>query len=358
MREVDTHSRRNVHDFATTTAACASRLSSHPDEPLLAYYATPTPTHMPPPGSMVGPFEETPPRELGEFGLQVVGTPESIGEVILLKTLTTILAEWGVRVTQVRINALGDKDSKTRFSRELGLYVRKHAHHFDEECRGKLAENPYAPYQCHGETCRQVMSEGPRAMNFLSEKSRSHFRQVLEHLEGLSLPYQLDDLLIGDDRDPRLAFALDTEEPDQTLLVSVGGRYDDFVRRTTGRKEGSSVGASIYFRKKGLPPGSFSAAAPARKPHIYFVQLGLRAKLQSLTVLDLLRGAGVPVLQSFDSSRLAPQLSAAREQGVSHLIIMGQREALDGTVIVRAMNNSSQHIVALTALPRFLKALK
>jgi histidyl-tRNA synthetase len=63
-------------------------------------------------------------------------------------------------------------------------------------------------------------------------------------------------------------------------------------------------------------------------------------------------------MQSFDSAKLTPQLSAARAAGVSHLLIMGQREALDGTILVRAMNDSRQTIVGLGDLPRYLKNLR
>ena len=60
------------------------------------------------------------------------------------------------------------------------------------------ATNPLSPYSCSNLECRAVLTSGPRSMNFLSEKSRGHFRTVLEHLENLGLPYEIDDLLLGD----------------------------------------------------------------------------------------------------------------------------------------------------------------
>jgi histidyl-tRNA synthetase len=72
----------------------------------------------------------------------------------------------------------------------------------------------------------------------------------------------------------------------------------------------------------------------------------------------VLRRAHIPVLQSFDSTKLSPQLTAARQAGVSHLLIMGAREALDGTVLVRTMDDSSQTTVELRELPRYLKTLR
>ncbi len=340
---------RGVHSFGTAANTCNLIIAQNPTDPVLTFYATPTPSHIP---------AQFSPKDTGEFGLHVAGSPESLGEVVLLKTLFAILTVWGVPVARVRVNALGDRDSKARFERELLSYLRRHSGDLDPACQDTLTTNPLAPYTCQSEACRQVLADGPRAVNFLSEKSRSHFREVLEHVERLGLPYELDDLLVGDDREPRIVFAVDLAEEHPTVLGGTGGRFDEYVRRLTNKKDGAAVSASIFFRKKGTTRSCFSAHTPLRSPKIYFVQLGLRAKLQGLAVVDMLRQAQVPVSQSFDAKSLAPQLASARTLGVSHLLIMGQREALDGTVIVRSATNSSQTIIPLTTLPRFLKNLR
>jgi histidyl-tRNA synthetase len=276
----------------------------------------------------------------------------------MLKTLFAILNEWGAGVARVRVNTLGDRDSKARFERELSGYVRKHSADVSECCREEMVKNPFAIYNCKNDACHEMIQNGPRAMNFLSEKSRSHFKDVLEHIEKLGFPYELDDLLIGDERDPRLVFALDLAEEDATVMAATGGRYDEYLRKLTGKKDGSAVSSSIFFRKNGIARAHFTPTPSAKIPKVYFVQLGLRAKLEGLTVVDMLRSAGVPVSQSFDAKSLAPQLESAKAQGVSHLLIMGQREALDGTIIVRSSTNSSQTVLQLSALPRFLKTIK
>jgi len=340
---------KGMHTFGTTAEMCAVSFGHKVKDPVLAFYASPTPTHISPQYS---------PRETGEFGLQVVGSPDSLGEVLMLKTMFAILNEWGAGVAKVRVNTLGDRDSKARFERELGSYVRKHANEMSECCKMEVAKNPFAIYNCTNATCREVIQDGPRAMNFLSEKSRMHFKDVLEHIEKLGFPYELDDLLVGDERDPRLVFALDLAQEDATVIMASGGRYDEYIRKVTNKKDGSAVSSSILFRKNGIARAHFMPVPSAKIPKVYFVQLGLRAKLEGLTVVDMLRSAGVPVSQSFDAKSLTPQLESAKAQGVSHLLIMGQREALDGTIIVRSSTNSSQTILQLSALPRFLKTIK
>lgn len=352
---------RRAHSFATAAHASVQHTAVHPGEPVLAYWASASPVHLP--AGALGNSQANP-REVAEFGLNIVGVPDSIAEVVLLKAMSTIISEWGSPVARVRINALGDKDSKLRFEREVSVYLRKHLSELEPACKDAISENPLGPYNCQSGLCRTVVEGGPRAMNFLSEKSRLHFKEVLEHLEKLDVPYEFDDLLLGDAREPRMMFAFDLQNEDATVLGGTGGRFDDHFRKFHGHptaqagKEVSGVSASVYFRKASLMAPSFQLGIPSGSPDVYFIQLGLRAKLEGLAVVDLLRRAQIPVLQSFDSAKLSPQLSAAKAAGVSHLIIMGAREALDRTVLVRAMNDSHQTIVGLGDLPRFLKTLR
>lgn len=338
-----------LYTFPSAAQVAAAHASAHPGEPVLGFYATPAPLYTP---------AAYPAREVGEFGLQVLGTHESVGEVIVIKTLAMIASEWGLKITRVRLNALGDRDSQHRFEREIALHARKHAGRLETLCKDEAMKDPFALYRCNKQGCIDVASEAPRAVHFLSEKSRTHFRTVLEHVEQLGLNYELDDMLVGDERGPHLAFALDFEDADATLVGAVGGRFDEYLRRETRRKDSVGVGASIFFRKKGVTASACQSSSKAYKPKVYFAQLGLRAKLQGLTVVDMLRAARVPVRQSFDTSHLGNQLASARELGVSHLLIMGQREALDGTLIVRSMQNSAQTTLALSDIPRFLKTLR
>jgi histidyl-tRNA synthetase len=340
---------RGMPSFARSAGLCAVYAGLHPQEPVLAFYASASPAYAP---------HTVPLGETGEFGLMVVGTNESVGEIVLIKTISMILSEWGAPISRVRVNALGDRDSQSRFARELSLHVRKHMDRIDPSCAHQPSGDPLSLYRCAVANCREIVSEGPHPVHFLSERSRVHFRSVLENLERLGLPYEIDDTLLGDEKGPHVTFAVDLANNDATVFSAYGGRFDEFLKKEARRKDSAGVGASIYFRKKGAMRSHFQPELAARKPKVYFAQLGLKAKLEGLSVVEMFREAKIPVLQSFDSSRLGLQLAQAQAQGVSHLVIMGQREALDGTVIVRTMQNSSQVTVPLNQIPRFLRSLR
>ena len=357
LREIDpalfkTHVGRAPLSFNNAAIMGAQCISAKQREPILAYYASSAPSHLP---------SHIPSREAGEFCLQVSGASASISEVIVLTAIVAILDEFGVPVLRVRVNAFGDRDSRERFGRELTAFVRRRFAHEDaeinEEERLLILAHPASIYRSSLTVVRDMLAEAPRPVHFLSERSRLHFKGLLEELEQVGLPYELDDALWGDERELRITFSLDLPDGSEMVFASSGGRYDDYVARLAGRRENATVHASIYFRKKGIARSAYGSAACTR-PKLYFIQLGNRAKLQGLAVVDVLRRAHIPVAQSFDASQLTPQLSAAQNCGVSYALIMGQREALDGTVIVRSLRNNSQNIITLGLLPKYLRTLR
>ena len=51
-----------------------------------------------------------------------------------------------------------------------------------------------------------------------------------------------------------------------------------------------------------------------KKPKIYFIQLGLEAKLKSLNIIEILRKAHIPIAQSLSRDSLGSQLAIAEKR--------------------------------------------
>lgn len=333
--------------------AGARTLAAAPSEPILTYF----------PGYVSSRESVAPARESAEFALQIIGCPASIGEIHALKTLEAIIAEGGSRIAVARVNSIGDRDSRARFARELGVFLRRHSPRLESAVGipeyNRLLENPLRAYRSTHADTAELMREAPRPLHYLSEKSRAHFRQLLEHLERIGFPYFVDDQLIGQaagDCEPRVMFRLELEGSAGEITASLGGRYDDLALGS-GRATAAIVHASVVFRTR-------AALAPATlrksylRPKVYFVQFGDSAKLCGFSVIDTLRQARIPVGTQFYPRHLSPQLTAAAQIGVPYVLIMGAREALDQTVIVRTLATSSQTTVPICELPKHLRGLK
>ena len=137
-------------------------------------------------------------------------------------------------------------------------------------------------------------------------------------------------------------------------MLAKGGRCDELVKRMFN-VDIPTVSLVFEFEKKNIKEKELFALKRTRKPKVYFIQLGPEAKRRSLPIIDILRKSNIHTQHSLDSDKLADQLSFAQYFKVPYAIIMGHREALDGTVIVRDMNTQFQHTVLTDDLPQYLK---
>ena len=115
------------------------------------------------------------------------------------------------------------------------------------------------------------------------------------------------------------------------------------------------MSVNIVFKKPAVSPKLFFRSRP--QPKFFFIQFGSIAKLKSLSVIESLRQARIPVHHLLTSDKFVGQLTAAESLKTPFVIIMGQKEALENTVVVRQMSTRSQEIIPIPDLPVYLSKL-
>ncbi|MEK7589877.1 MAG: His/Gly/Thr/Pro-type tRNA ligase C-terminal domain-containing protein [Patescibacteria group bacterium] len=292
------------------------------------------------------------------FGLVAIGMKKSIAEALIIKTATTILEDIGIKDIQVHINSIGDKDSSLKFVNELNLYFRKNINSVPSQIRQSVKKDIFKAYdQLH----KGYSSSGeniPQPIKFLSDNNRKHLSEVLEYMETVGIPYEIDNFLIGNNEyySQTLFEIHNTQETEGISVVAKGGRCDELVKRMFN-VDIPTVGIVFEFERKGIKEKELQMLKRAKKPKIYFIQLGREAKRKSLPIIDVLRKSNIHTHHSLDNDKLSEQLSLAQYLEVPYAIIMGHREALDGTVIVRDMDTQFQHTVLVDDLALYLKGM-
>jgi len=159
----------------------------------------------------------------------------------------------------------------------------------------------------------------------------------------------------------RTVFEIYTEKTEDELPIQIasGGRYDYLARQIGGKKDVPAVGISIGVDRI-ISASWYKKLSPRiiKKPKIYFIQLGSEAKLKSLNIIDILRKAHIPIVQSLSKNSLSSQLAIAEKLKVPYALIFGVKEALEESVIVRDMSNRSQKTIKLNKLLEYLKNIK
>lgn len=84
-----------------------------------------------------------------------------------------------------------------------------------------------------------------------------------------------------------------------------------------------------------------------KNPKIFIIQLGDLGRKKALKLFEDFQKKGIKVAESFSKSSIMSQLKTADKMGVEMALILGQKEALEGTVIIRDMNSGVQETVSL-----------
>jgi histidyl-tRNA synthetase len=221
--------------------------------------------------------------------------------------------------------------------------------------REAMKEHPMLALQSLIDEKHDLAHTSPNPLEYLSDGSRKHFREIIEYLDMSETPYEIDSKMLGHHECYSDAiFALDINTDDETgaPISARGGRFDEFSGRNTSTRT-PSAGVVIQLNNSKAP--ARNPRTVAQKPSVYVVQLGFGPKIRSLMLVDALRQAGIPVMHDLASDSLSTQLREAEAMGVNYTIIVGQKEFVEGTVILRDMNARNQEYVTQDTLIRKLK---
>ncbi|MDE2040808.1 MAG: ATP phosphoribosyltransferase regulatory subunit [Patescibacteria group bacterium] len=293
--------------------------------------------------------------------LEILGSSGPIAEATLIQAARAMLAHEGYDKTMVEINSIGDRDSIARFVRELTAYYRKNMNEMTPECRQLFKTDPFDLLGSHDESCRELNAAAPRAMDFLTETSRRHLEEVLEYLETLGIPYTLNNGLLGNRKYcTETIFTIVNVDNRRTAetpsVLALGVRYNGLAKRLNMKRDIQGVGISLLIKEG--KNGMRKPVVKIKRPIASFVQLGLESKLLSLDIIEKLRQVKIPLYVSLAKDRLGAQVSSVEKYHTPYVIVMGKKEAVDRTAIVRRMDTHSQDIVPIEDLPRYMKKVE
>ncbi|HEY4488566.1 MAG TPA: His/Gly/Thr/Pro-type tRNA ligase C-terminal domain-containing protein [Candidatus Paceibacterota bacterium] len=326
---------RALRESARKFLACAPHDNS---EPLLAWRVTATQLNVP----------------AHALELHVIGASSAIAEALLLTVGNAIIGESGIGNRYLSINNIGSSESSNRYVRDIGSYLRKHIDTISPTLRPRAALDPLGTLVQLIERGHPAAPRAPQAMEYLTEDERRRFWELLEYLEVSGLAYELSPMVLGS-RDcwAHALYEISTvdEETGVRLTLASGGRYDPLATRLRGAHTPAATititcetrGKHVHKRQvRGLPA-------------IYFAHLGPEARRRALVVLENLRRAEIPVYQSLLYERIGEQMVRAKQLATPFILIIGYKEAMENTVLVREVSTNSQEAIPTDELPNYLR---
>jgi histidyl-tRNA synthetase len=277
-----------------------------------------------------------------------LGTDRAIADAVVIRALVALTRDLYHEEPIVRINSMGDKETRARYARELGVFFKKRATALPEEClmRAKTDTFDAAEYVIANECCDDL----PAPTEHLSDASRKRFEDLLEYLEMTETPYELARNLIS-----RGNVWNDTcfELTVGGNRVAWGSRYSDLTKHFFPSSPMSAIGAVLHIGSEGAV---VKKASPMRL-RFSFVHIGDEAKRISIRLAEEFRKARVPLSQHIGIESLTEQLGLAERDNNPYLLIMGRKEALEGSAILRNRQTQVETTLPLSNIIERLKAV-
>ena len=308
-------------------------------------------------------------RQFHQFNLEVIGDGSPVIDAQVIQIFYNILNELKLKNLIVEVNSIGDNQCRPYYKKLLQNYFRSRESSLCVDCRRRLKENPLRILDCKEEKCQRVKSQAPQLIDHLCEECHSHFKQVLEFLDEIELPYRLNPYLVrGLDYYTKTVFEIfkesskreeEKEERVSRNALVGGGRYDNLVK-LLGGEDTSACGGSMGVERiiSAMKEREVKFTKPAAPP-IFLAQLGNLAKRKILKLMEEFRQNKIQVGESFGKDSLNVQMKVADRLGARYTLLLGQREALEGTIIVRDMKSGNQETIKLDkAVKEMKKRLK
>jgi len=290
-------------------------------------------------------------REATQFNLEIIGDQKPLAEAVLITIAHNFFTELQIK-TQVQINSLGTAECRREYCVKLLAFYRERGRRSKlcRSCQNNLGKNCLSLLDCKEEECVKVRAEAPQIADHLPAESREHFTKTLEFLDELNISYNFNPYLVrGLNYYNDTVFEFWPMNEDGTILgktaLAGGGRYDSLVENLGGQPTpaiGLAIGLERTFsriRDKQLLTGT------VEEDIVFIAQLGEPARLKSLQLFDELRHAGFNVRQSFVSDSLKIQLEEAVNMRAKTSLILGRKEIMDGTILMRDMDSGAQETV-------------
>lgn len=295
-------------------------------------------------------------RQFNQLNLEVIGEGQPVIDAELIAVGYFLFRDLKLDVN-LHINSVGDEQCRPQYVELLREYYKPKKKNLCENCKTRLTKNTLRLLDCKEEACIEISQDAPQIVDHLCMPCRDHFVKVLEHLDETQIPYTLDFKVVrGLDYYTRTAWefypVVEGEEQmrSQSSLAG-GGRYDNLLEDLGANEPTPASGFAAGIERIILAMKTKNISLPALyTTDVFLAQLGETAQKQSIGLMEQLRQAGFRVWANLVKESLSSQLKIADKVGAKITLILGKKELIDGTIIIRDMTSGSQEIIDASKL--------
>ncbi len=296
-------------------------------------------------------------REFTQVNFEILGDKSAAIDSELIIIACSLLKNFKLE-SEVRLNSVGCLVCRLEYNKALGGYLKAKRGALCPDCRKRATKDPSRFLTCTNSKCVRLKEEAPQTVDWLCDDCRNHLFRVLEYLDESKISYRLDSNLVRTyDYYTKTVFEIDPvggEDQEKVTLVG-GGRYD-YLTEMLGGPEMPAAGFSMGLERvvNQIKTRKIEIPLPPA-PDVFLAQIGEQARQRAFAFFEELRKEDFSVKANFSKSSLKAQLDSAIKLGAKFVVILGQKEVVEGTILLRDLDSGIQEVVNISKVIKELR---
>jgi histidyl-tRNA synthetase len=230
-------------------------------------------------------------REFHQLDAEIIGAGDAQADVELLAFADQLLKELGITGTILKLNTLGDPQTRGAWRDALYEHFRGHASALSEDSQARLERNPLRILDSKAHQDWPVVDSAPTIDEFLTSEAADFFGKVTAGLGAAGIAWERAPRLVrGLDYYRHTAFEFITDRLGAQGTVLAGGRYDGLIE-ALGGPHTPAVGWAAGVERLAM----MIEVPEAEKPQIAIIVESQQMEADALRMLCALRHAGLSV---------------------------------------------------------------
>lgn len=297
-------------------------------------------------------------RQLNQFGVEVLGSADPAVDAEVIDLAMSCYQALGLKSIKLVINSLGDKESRDTHRRALIEHFTPYKGELCSDCQQRLETNPLRVLDCKKDREHPAMQSAPSILDYLNDASQNYFEQVKAYLTLMGIEYEVDKNLVrGLDYYNHTAFEImsDAEGFGAITTLAGGGRYNGLVEELGGPSTpGIGFGMGLERLLMALKAENQDISID-RSLDTYVVAVGNEAEKEAVCLVHQLRKQGIQADKDYQNRKMKGQLKAADRYQAKYVLILGENELKDRTIVIKEMATGNQETIALDSVIAVLK---
>ena len=295
-------------------------------------------------------------RQFNQAGVEILGYEEGIAEFELISMIIAINKKLKIDNSIIKINHLGNIETKILFCEELVKYLKPYSSKLDEKDYTRLNNNPLRILDSKNEVTLNLLKDGPKVEEYLPENS-INMLETIKAMFSEECDIKIDHNLVrGLDYYTGFVFeAISSNLGAQDSYLG-GGRYDNLCNQLGGKKL-PAVGMAIGIERLAM----LSNQCEEEEILISLFILSDNIKSKAYKIAHQIRSLNDKVVIDvhLNEGSLKSKLRRANKDNAEYAIIIGEEEFKSDKFTLKSLkgNSPEQETLCMKDLVEYLSNL-